>query len=224
MPVKVECDFFKYLRNDTLVIQVDATLFCLTDTAEQLKETPKIPLDNIREEMLSLYKNEVFSDVTMKCGEEEFKVHRVILAQSPVFKKMLEVDMKEKECSVVEVTDIDPPVMAELLSHLYSGTAPANLAVLVKELLHVAHKYQLPRLFAMCENELLMEIRVASVIDFLLLADRYGASNLKLACLQFIHNNSAQVHKTQQWRMLKGNLTEHAEILFEIAEFSLKLS
>jgi len=40
--------------NGIVVIQVDATLVWFTNIAQQLKEIPKIPLDNIREEIVGI--------------------------------------------------------------------------------------------------------------------------------------------------------------------------
>ena len=51
--------------------------------------------------------------------------NKIILAsQSPVFKKMFEIDMKERRSGVIEVPDNTPAVMSDLLAYLYTGTAP----------------------------------------------------------------------------------------------------
>lgn len=210
----------KYLCNDTLAIQVDATLLCLTDSIETLEKACKIPSDNVREEMHTLYKDEVFTDMIIKCGGKEFKVHKAILAsQSPVFKKMLEVNMSERRSNIVKISDIDPSVMSDLLAYFYAGIAP-NVTTLAKDLLNVANKYELPRLFAVCENELMMKIKVSNVVEMLFLADLHNATYLKNACLRFIHYNSAEVHKTSKWKYLKGNLDKCAALFFEIVEFT----
>ena len=65
-----------------------------------------LPPANLHEDMNNLYKNEVLTDTIIKCGDKEFKVHRVILAmQSPVFRAMFEADMKEKQSGVIEISD-----------------------------------------------------------------------------------------------------------------------
>ena len=132
--------------NGTLTIQIDATLLCYTDPIEVLHEEDKPPLDNITAGMRCLFQDKLLSDVTIKCGNEEFKAHKAILAsQSPVFRKMFEVDMKEKQSNVVEISDIDPVVTSDLLAYLYTGTAP-NMDALVKDLLNVANKYEISSL------------------------------------------------------------------------------
>ena len=104
--------------NGTLTIQVSATIHCYMDRAETLDVMPDIeieePPDDIREKMHILYKVEALTDATITSEDKEFKVHRAILGlQSTVFKKMFEVDMKEKQSSVVKVSGISPAAMSD---------------------------------------------------------------------------------------------------------------
>ena len=201
--------------NDTLTIQVTANLIDITNCKNTVDHVSKVPLSDLRGEMHSLYKAEVFTDATIKCGGKEFKVHKAVLgSQSPVFKAMLQADMKEKQSSVIDIPDITPAVMSDLVTYLYTGAAP-NVGKLAKDLLNAADKYGLSRLFTMCENELRMKIKVANVVDTLLLADLHNAEPLRRACLNFIQQHSADVHKTYRWKYLKANLHQYAALVFE---------
>ena len=104
-----DSELSKYLFNDTLTIQVSATLLCTSNpTKTMLRVGCDVPPDNIRGDMLNLYRDKVFVDASIKCGDKVFKVHKAILAsQSPVFRKMFEVDMKEKRSGVIEISDPD---------------------------------------------------------------------------------------------------------------------
>lgn len=211
----------KYVFDDTLVIQVNCTILCYTDPAEALEDgLCSVPLDDIRKELHSLYQEQFLADVTVKCGDEEFKVHKVILAsQSPVFKRMFAADMRERSSNVVEISDIEPAVMSDLLAYIYTGNAP-NLSRLAKELLNAANKYELPRLFAMCEEKLRKGLRPSNVVQTLLWASLLSAK-LKAACLRFIHLHSSEVKSTSGWKHLKENADEHSSILVEIMEFTI---
>lgn len=205
-------DVDKYLFNGTLTLQVKATLLCIGSPQETAGLIHKVQLDNIREELHSSYKDELFTNVVIRCREEEFKVHKVILAsQSPVFKKMFEINMREKVSGVVTISDIPPAAVSDLVAYFYTGTAP-NVSTLAKDLLDAAKKYELPRLFTICENELKTKIQVHNAIDTLLLADLYDAASLKQACLNFIHLNLAVLRRTDRWKDLK----QHGELLMEI--------
>ena len=216
-------DIDKYLYNGTLTIQVNATL-CFYCPTEKVYETQKLPIENPAfTTMKSLLKDKLFTDVTIKCGDKEFKVHKAVLAsQSPVFKKMFVSDMKEKRTSLVEISDINPAVVSDMVAYLYTGTAP-NIHTLAKDLLAVADKYELKPLLELCENKLASEIKISSVVDLLLLADLHNAVNLKKNCLNFIYLNLPEVCLTSQWKQLKltsKHCEEHASLIIEVMQFS----
>ncbi len=206
----------KHLFNGTLIVQVNATLLCIDDPIQIVDAvTCKIPVDNIRKEMNTMYKTGTFTDATIKCGSDEFKVHKAFLvSQSPVFKKMFEVGMEERKSNIIDVQDISPAVMSDLVAYLYTGTAP-NISTLAKELLNAADKYEISRLFSMCECELEAILKVDNVIEILSLADLHSAVNLKKACLKFVHLHSAGVQKTSNtmWKDLKDHPTLLVEAL-----------
>ena len=208
----------RYIFDDTLTIQADATLLCLSHPNETLDSICMVPADNFRNEMHNLYKAQVLTDMTIACGDKEFKVHKAVLAsQSPVFKTMFEVDMKEKASSTIEITDSPPAVVSDLVTYLYTGTAP-DIRVHATELLNFANRYELHRLFTMCENKLKMKLKVANVVDVLLLAHLHSAHYLKKACMNFIQTHKANVCKTSRWQFLKQNVDQHSSLVCELLE------
>ena len=60
-------------------------------------------------------------------------------ARSPVFNAMFEHEMEEKKHGRVEITDVEPEVMNEILRFIYTGKAP-NLEKMADELLAAADK------------------------------------------------------------------------------------
>ena len=148
-------------------------------------------------------------------------MHKAILAaQSPVFMRMLVTNMRERASSAITLTDIDPAVFSELLTYLYSGTAP-NMKIFATDLLTVADKYQVSRLSMMCENHLKSTLEATSVVPLLVRADMHNATHLKEACLKYIHVNSAEVYKTSEWRQFKANKAANLSLLMEIMEYTL---
>ena len=131
---------------------------------------------------------------------------------------MFQVNMKEKNSGIVEISDTQPAVMSDVLVFLYTGEVP-HIKTLARELFNAASKYELSCLLVMCENELKMNIKVFNVIDKLMLADLHQAENLKKACLNFIKQNATQVYKTEGWKTLKSNLEKWNELFFEIVEY-----
>lgn len=66
-------------------------------------------------------------------------------ARSPVFSAMFEHGMSEARNDRVQIDDIDPDVLKEMLRFMYTGVAP-NLERMSDDLLAAADKYQLERL------------------------------------------------------------------------------
>ena len=106
--------------------------------------------------------------------------------------------MEEKKNSRVEVKDVEPDVMAELLRFIYTGKTAANLDNMAADLLAAADKYALERLKVrnlilvlrtmlhnviyvqvMCEEALCNGLTVENVCDVLILADLHSAEQLK---------------------------------------------
>ena len=209
------------LDGRTLTLQVDATLLCLTDHSECVEtNNTLIPADDIRKDIAGLHYDYLFSDVTITCGGKEFRAHKVILAsQSPVFKKMFEIDMREKRSGIIEVSDIARVVMSDLLAYLYTGTAP-HVDTLARELLNVADKYELPRLLTICETTLMSKITAKSVLEMLILAELHEAKSLKKACLGFIKCNFARICELDSWNNMKTTNSDiHQMLVCEILEF-----
>lgn len=61
-----------------------------------------------------------------------------------------ENDMKEKHSNGIEIVDLEPPAMSDILCYLYTGTAP-NMKDNADNLLKAADKYEMPHLSMMCE-------------------------------------------------------------------------
>ena len=213
-------DFTKYIFSDKLSIKVEADLSFAAPLSGGEWDV-HVPRGNFRADMYTLYKKEMLTDTVVKCDDKEFKVHRAVFAsQSPVFLAMFQTDMKEKQSGIIEVSDITPAVMSDLVTYLYTGSAP-NLGSLVNELLDVAGKYQLPHLFRMCESELGKKMKDTSVIETLILADLHGRPSLKKACLKYIRLNSAKVLQTREWVDFKDRKDQYASLIMEILEHTL---
>ncbi|VDL95016.1 unnamed protein product [Schistocephalus solidus] len=123
----------------------------------------------------------------------QFSAHKAILAaRSPVFAAMFEHSMEESRVNRVQITDIEPDTLAEVLRFVYTGQV-AGLDRMAQELLAAADKYQLERLKAMCEEALVESLTVETACDILSLADVHSAEQLKAHTLDFIMLHAQEV-------------------------------
>ena len=193
--IKIEPEKFdQYLHNGTLTLQVCGILNFFSNTIESVSKfsiasepIPNVPMKAMLEEGL-------FSDVKIKMSTKTFNVHRVVLAShSDVFKRMFQINMREKQEGIVTISDIEPEVMTELLTYMYTGCAP-GLKTHAKELLLTADKYNISHLQVLCENELKINLTSANVAEILEIADKCqlkssAFESLKNVCTKFIMHN-----------------------------------
>lgn len=99
---------------------------------------------------------------------------------------MFEHEMEEKKQNRVEITDMDPEVLREMLRFIYTGKAP-NLEKMADDLLSAADKYDLERLKVMCEEALCSNLSVETAADVLILADMHSAGQLKAHAIDYIN-------------------------------------
>lgn len=149
------------------------------------------------------------SDVTLYFGEENepFQVLRsVLIARSPVFRRMLQSNFKEAKHCKVEIPDISSDVGQELVRYMYTDSAP-NIVSMPEELWLAADKYELSGLKALCENELGIQLTPDNAAHTLLFADQCcGDGPLKKYILTFITRDKktcSQVMRSEEWKEVR---------------------
>ena len=180
----------RYLVDNSLTIFCKVTVF-LFDNVTHItgsRYSISVPECDVSTHFGSLLSSEEFSDVTLVVGSEELKAHRLVLsARSPVFNTMFQVDMREKLTNYVEITDIELPVVQEMLTFIYTGNSPKlNFKDMASKLLFAADKYQLGRLKLMCQEALSRKLTVENVSQTLALAEMHNATQLEAVCRDFI--------------------------------------
>lgn len=162
----------------------------------------KIPECHLAEDFNCLFEQANFSDVTLTCGNREFKMHKSILsARSAVFSAMFESQMLEGISNKVQIEDVDPDVMKEVLRFIYTGKSN-SIDKMADLLLAAADKYALERLKALCEEALCNNLDIENVADTLILADCHSAVQLKYQAIEFINNHATEVIETSGWKMM----------------------
>jgi hypothetical protein len=139
-----------------------------------------------------------------KNAEDDLWAHKAILAvRSPLFKAMFASGMSECVSGEIEVVDLEPKIMKELLTFLYtdafSTPAVTDDEETIRSLLAAAHFYDVPCLRTECEAALIAQLRPDNVCPLLLLAESVSANELKKACVHFAVSNCPEVFRTAQY-------------------------
>ena len=149
------------------------------------------------------------NDVMLYFGPEKELVQAskfMLMARSPVFKKMFEASMKEAKSNEVIIDDITLAVGKEMITYIYTDEAP-NIVSMAEKLWFAAEKYELPGLKALCENEFAIQLTMDNAAHFLLFAGRYcGDGKFKDYVLSFITKDKdtcSKVMRSEEWKEVK---------------------
>ena len=213
-----EEDFERYLYNGALTVQVKGTFMLLNNPIASVWKEVLPQETSINKKLKLMYDEQLFTDIQIKVGGETFNAHRGVLAShSSVFRRMFEVKMRERRERVVEISDVEPDVMSELLAFFYTGSAP-NMKMLAKDLLLAADKYDVPDLVSQCDRELKTNLTPSNAAEVMLLASTLqldSSQSLKKSCLNYIKHNSAVVYESESWKKLKATSLELAVEVME---------
>jgi hypothetical protein len=127
--------------------------------------------------------------------------HRCILsARCEILEKMLNGPMKENECSVIALPDVEVSydVFLMLIEYLYTESVnlfkklPIDTELLL-DLLKLADQYLVNNLKVQCEVLLGNSVDVERVCQMFEVADAHRSTILKKKCMEFIANNFGSV-------------------------------
>ena len=159
-----------------------------------------------------------FSDVKIVTGNEEFHCHRNILSgRSPVFEAMFQSDMVENTSRIVDMKDIKPEVVREMLHFIYTGVISNDdvMDEIGRDLLGAADQYQLDLLKNKCEEKLCSSLDVSNSVELLVLADLHQAPKLKRMALKLVAKNMDTIVNTDVYKDL---ISRHPALTLEITK------
>ncbi|UYV69899.1 SPOPL [Cordylochernes scorpioides] len=202
-----------FLPNDQLTIFCEITVLNYPEDIVDLNNDPlfKVSECSWSQDMNLLLESHNFSDVTIHVGDRMFQAHKNILAaRSSLFEAMFEHEMKDQNW--INITDVEPTVMQELLRFMYTGSS-RNVEGMAEKLLAGAANYGLERLKVLCEMSLASALSPNNAGDVLVLADRYQAKQLKAFTIRFINTHSLAVIESEGW---KSNLSQKPHLITDI--------
>jgi len=212
----------QYAPDDTLTLIFEITIIGHSKKSIRVKDdlrkerkhlalNPVYHCKKLAQDLDSHFMSEEYSDVTISCGEKDFSCHKIILtSRSPVFKTMLEQDMKENRTGRIEIKDMNLDVLEDLLKYIYSGDSP-NIDSHAEELFFAADLYQLEDLKKACELKLSSFLDVDNCINLLILGELHQALTLKADALKFVAKNMQKISDWKQSFLAYPNLM--AEVL-----------
>ena len=177
--------------------------------------------DTFGEDILKSLENGIYADAILALGTERIPAHKVILrARSSVLAGIFDAQGSESQSGEVHITDVQAPVMKELLRFMYSGRCSNGaLQAMAEPLLEAADKYAVDALRLQCEAQLQSSLSAENVLHMLMLADAHGTCDgLKDACPEFVGLNTEKVLLSKSWaEMAKSTNGARLPLVAEVA-------
>lgn len=184
-------------------------------------ETPlkRIMFNKLTEHFGTLFESGLHSDVTLRCGDYEYKMHKSILAnRSSVFAGMFDNDFDERRTGVVQVSyEFTPKAIEEMLRFMYTNETSDKFPGLAHDLLKAADYYDIKDLKTVCEHSLLENVNVENVAQTIVSANNFGLEELREYLLEFIRINHKDVMKNSQYRDLYRS---DIDLILEIDDYT----
>jgi len=164
-----------------------------------------------------LYQQDLLTDYTLVCAGEKLKVHKAILAaRSEYWKGLFTSGMAETSKDSTEVLAVNLPTLHLFLEFIYTGKISEKLEPgQVELLLEAADFYAVHSLKEQCEEGLIASLGSSNLIDRLILADTFSASNLRRVAKQMLVQNLDWLVHMEGW---KKKLQERVALALEVME------
>ncbi|KAJ8461296.1 hypothetical protein OPV22_034222 [Ensete ventricosum] len=132
----------------------------------------------------------IHTDITINAAADgSIGAHRAVLAaRSPVFRSMFSHDLREKELSTVDISDMSFEACQAFLNYIYGDFQPEEFLRHRVALLGAADKYDVADLKEACHESLLEDINAVNVLERLHTACLYSLPRLKGGCMRYLVN------------------------------------
>lgn len=129
----------------------------------------------------------IHTDIIINAADGSIGAHRAVLAaRSPVFRSMFSHDLKEKEMSVINISDMSIEACQVFLSYIYGNIVDQDFLTHRLDLLRAADKYDVTDLKEACHESLLEDIDTHNVLERLQNASLYRLLKLKICCMEYL--------------------------------------
>ncbi|KAM7250397.1 hypothetical protein ACFE04_022280 [Oxalis oulophora] len=129
----------------------------------------------------------IHTDITINASDGSIGSHRAVLAaRSPVFCSMFAHNLKEKEFSTIDISDMSIESCRAFLSYIYGNIGHEEFLTHRLSLIRAADKYDIVDLKEACHKSLLEDIDSKNVFERLQNASLYQLEELKDGCLRYL--------------------------------------
>jgi len=158
---------------------------------------PKDTEPDLATGLQGLYRTGKFADVSLVCAGQTFPAHRLVLAaKSPAFCTALADSCQPAGgCQEIRVAEVDNPeavkIMLDFMYEVVQNNIPRARSI-IKDVLRLAHNFQLPVLTQHATQWLSQDITTGNVVEVLAICEDFSLTDLRDRILsQLTHNKKA---------------------------------
>ncbi|KAL3734555.1 hypothetical protein ACJRO7_023842 [Eucalyptus globulus] len=134
-----------------------------------------------------MLKEGIHTDIIINACNGSIGAHLAVLSsRSPVFHGMFAHDLKEKELSTINISDMSIEACETFLHYIYGNIKQSDFLEHRLALLRAADKYDVADLREACHESLLEDIDSQNVLERLENAHLYQLHKLKTSCLLYL--------------------------------------
>ncbi|GFU23984.1 TD and POZ domain-containing protein 1 [Nephila pilipes] len=212
-----------YLRNDVLTLRCDCFFSAESVTSEiesttfgcippfmgneicnvSKDEERKKSSNTLRENLKSLYSEQMLCDTKLKTKTRTFPAHKNILsARSSVFKAKFTNGTCGKIDECVNIVDLDDDTVERMLIYMYTDELQGLQWGSACKVYTAAAKYEILSLKEECSSFLKANLSPSNACDALVFADAHKDDDLKKTVQHFIIKHDKQVINSEPWKRL----------------------
>lgn len=178
------------------------------------------------------FDNDTYSDLTIKCCNKSWKVHRVIVcSQSKVLHAACMAGFKETHTGVIDLDDDDPVLVEIMLKYFYTGKynepineseelrLPLQIQVLTYNL---ADKYDIPALMGLAEEKFKSTLSGGPIPEEYLsvVSDVYtiptSTNTLRAIAVEYARMKFRDMMQSTDLEILRATLQNVPEFAFDV--------
>ncbi|KAI4321734.1 hypothetical protein MLD38_035082 [Melastoma candidum] len=134
-----------------------------------------------------MLKEGIHTDIVVNASDGSIGAHRAVLAsRSAVFRSMFSYDLKEKELSAIDISDMSIEACEVFLKYIYGNIQHGDFLTHRLSLLRAADKYDIPELKEACHESLLEDIDTTNVLGRLQYAWLFSLDKLQSRCMLYL--------------------------------------
>ncbi|KAG6500551.1 hypothetical protein ZIOFF_040399 [Zingiber officinale] len=160
----------------------------------------------------------IHTDITINVTDGSIGAHRAVLAtRSPVFDSMFSHNLREKEHSTINISDMSFDACQAFLNFIYGNFQLEEFMVHRIALLRAADKYDISDLKEACHESLVEDIDTRNVLERLQIAHLHHLSKLKSSCFRYLVNFGKiyEIHEEFNNFMQSADREHIAEVFHE---------